>query len=390
MINKKEGLLLILLFFIIFQCNFVFAGIGITPSRIYTDFKPGEKFLVNFQALDLCSSHELDISAEGDFAEYVRFDKTHLKKGDYFFTAYIDLPEEAKKPGENMLSIQILEAIDESSGGIGARLGVGARVYIKVPYPGTYLEVNSFDIPDSNEGESINITTNINNFGTNPAYAHTIIEVYSEDNKLDSFDLGTQLIEPNNAFVFSKLIEGSYYKAGIYNATLIVDYGVKDNIELTDSFRVGRLFVDIIDWTKEFNQSKINKFNIEIESKWNNDIDNVYAEVNITNQSDNQEVDSFKTPSIYLKRWEKTSLEGFFNTEGLEPGKYKANIRVYYEGQITEKEVNIKVINGGGLFSSINKTVLVAGIIILLFIIMFIVGFIVMYSMLKKKLKGRR
>ena len=136
--SKKEGLFLTLLFLIILQSNLVFAGIGIVPGRIYTDFKPGEKFLVNFQALELGSPYELDVFAEGDFAEYVRFDKTHLGKGDYFFTAYIDLPMEAKKPGENILSIQILEDTSRTPG-IGARIGVGSRVYIRVPYPGKYI-----------------------------------------------------------------------------------------------------------------------------------------------------------------------------------------------------------------------------------------------------------
>ena len=48
-----------------------------------------------------------------------------------------------------------------------------------------------------------------------------------------------------------------------------------------------------------------------MESKWNTEISDIYAEVNIT--KDDVFVDYFKTPSIYLAPWTQAELSGFFN-----------------------------------------------------------------------------
>lgn len=367
--NKKRLILIVFSMFLIFNFYSVYAYLGLTPAKIETDFEPGLNFSVNFRVLTDPLEQKFKVYADGDFSEYVKFDKTNLT-GPESFTIYVNLPNEAEKPGQNYLYIKIAELLEEGSG-IRTRLEIGALIVIKVPYPGKYAEIKSFGMNDANAGEAVNFIVEVESLGYEDIYADADIYVYSNGELIDNFPFSKKTIKSQTSETFKKTVEEGY-KSGVYNSSVIVNYG--EIIKKERQFRIGSLFVDIINYSSEFVKGKINEFKVEIESKWNNNIYDVHAEVNITNNG--EEVDYFKTPSIELGRWEKNKLKGFLNAEDLDVGRYKAKIMLFYENEINEKIVDINIVR-----SEINKQIFIRvsiGIVIFIGIV---------YFVLRKKIK---
>jgi len=361
--------------FFILGCNKADASLGLTPALVQTDFEPGFSFLVNFNVVGADSSQKLEVYAAGDFAQYVQFDKTNLT-GAEGFTAYINLPETAEKPGKNKLFIRVREVV-EAGAGIGTRLEIGALVLIKVPYPGKYAEIKSFSINDANEGEPVNFNLEVESLGAEAVYVAPNIKVYANGEIVDEVNFGGRAVNPKTSEGFSKVSDKTY-RAGIYNATATVDYG--KSIKQEAIFRIGSQFVNITNWSSNFFVGKISEFSIDIESKWNDDISNVHAEVEVS--KDSAQVDFFRTPSIELKRWETASLKGFFSSEKLKKGVYQANISVIYGSKKTEKFVDINVVNPPVNVKLIIIIAAVCAVLILLVII-------ILYLLLKKNKKKK-
>jgi len=373
--NKKRFVLIVFGVLLVFNFYSVSAYVGLTPAKIEINFEPSYSFSVDFRILSDHPEQKFETYASGNFEEYVNFSRTNFTGGEGF-TVYVDLPEKAKKPGDNYLYIRVGEVVEESSG-IGTRLEIGALIIIKVPYPGKYAEIESFSIIEANEGEPVEFNLNVESLGEEDIYVTADIMVYSQGELIDNFALGGKTIKTQTLASFEKIVEEGY-QAGIYNSNVIVNYeaGITNS---SKQFRIGHLFVEIVNYSSEFVKGKINEFEIDIESKWNDHVQSVYAEVNVTDEG--EEVDFFKTPSIELKRWEKKKLKGFFNAEDLDLGDYKAKITLFYGGETTEKEVDIKVV-----MSDSNKDLYIKigiGIAVLIAVVVFF---------LRKKIKfiGKR
>lgn len=373
----KEGFLLFIAFVIIvfFNFNIVSASLGLTPAIIRTDFKPYDKFLINFNVIGADANQKLEVYASGDLSQYVRFDKVTLK-GEDSFTSYIDLPGEIAKPGQHVVYIRVRE-IKDSLEGIGTRLEIGAALVIKVPYPGKYAEIKTFYVNNTNAGEPVIFYSEVENLGKENLVLKPIINVYSNNKKVDEFLLEKRDINHTTLEKFVKIVENGY-GVGVYNASISFDYG--EIINKSTYFKVGSLFVNIVNWSSKFIKGKINEFNIEIENNWNNDVKDVYAEVNVTHK--NIQADFFKTPSIELRKWDKSVLKGFFNCENLEKGIYQANISLFYEDKKTEKVVDIEVSNPP--FS--NNLIIAIGLGLFLFFIL--IGALI-YLILNRKTSKR-
>ncbi len=341
---KKE--ILAMFFLILFIFNFQFASsssIGITPGSVYFLFKPGESYLINFHVIGVEPDQNLSVYASGDLAQYVKFDKIYFN-GSEVFTAYIDLPDYIENPGDHQLSIRVGEVTD-SKAGIGTKLEIGAKVTIAVPYPGKYAEINSFNIDNTNENDQFYISLLLKNLGSEEIEPSVYVEVYSENKLLDRYNFDTQKIPIFSSFKFEKILKNPY-KVGSYKAFAYA--GINDEnktvLRSNTTFSVGNIdkAVDILSWTTQVNKGKINPFNIQIKSKWNNNLKNVYATVNVT--KDGNQSDFLQTPSVELKKWEEIKLSGYLNAENLIEGDYEGNISVYYyEDKSVGKNVSIKV-----------------------------------------------
>ena len=92
--------------------------------------------------------------------------------------------------------------------------------------------------------------------------------------------------------------------------------------------------------TERIPMGGIQKYHVAVDSKWNNYIEAIFADINISRNS--EPVVSFRTSSASLNPWETKVLEGFVETDNLE-GEYQSAVTLFYSGQQTSFFANLLV-----------------------------------------------
>lgn len=357
----------VIIFILIALISNVYA-IGISPATKELNFQPNLK--ENFR-IEVVNNANYDIEATlylgGDLAQYAVLSKESIliKKGQSAVAFYtIKLPENLVIPGLHLLKIGAKENLPSyvEGTGISARTSVESILKIFVPYPGKYAEM-SFNVNNVNINDPIIFNILLTNLGKEQIQkAKATIDIYESNLKITSLNTNEISIDSESAGILTATYADTS-KPGIFLAKALVDY---DGILINDSreFRIGILSVDIVNHTKYFQQDKINPFDIEIASKWNSRIDNIYAEIEI--YQDNKKItQAFKTPSTDLNPWEKKTLTSYWDTTGLLPAAYQAKITLSYMNLTTQKIVDISIIKKFEFNKTLLLTILVIAIALL-------------------------
>lgn len=331
----------ILLTLVILSLQLIQAGgVGITPVYYKEFFEPGLTKTYEFHSFATNSPEGIDLYIKGDLAEYVNLSTTHLSdSGD--FTVTITLPNEIEVPGTHKILVGAVEARKVEGVTVGGIAAIQGRIDILVPFPGKYTE-SSFRISNINQGEEAPFELEINNLGTQGLTTNTIIEVFkiNTTESLLAKKLSNVEMEPKETFSAMGTLDTRDFPPGEYQAFTSVDWEKKKTIH-NQTFRIGEFLVDIVDYDYQFEQGKINPFNVEIENKWNTKIDEVFATVSITDEG--RLVGDFKTVSVDTNPWEVRNITGYFDTSNLESKRYTAKILLNYGGATTSKLVAIYI-----------------------------------------------
>jgi hypothetical protein len=324
------------LFLIIFQFLINFSSaLTVTPASVSINFQPGFEQTFDYSVYGTKPDKTYDLYLSGDLAEYASLNKNELK-GDGSFKLFLSLPKTLEKPGKNALHVGIKEQIDEELGSgnmIGTAVEIVVLVTVHVPYPGKYIEI-SFSSEDVNVGEPLNFNLDVINRGKESVVISPRIEIFSNqtNEKIETLFLSDRTLEPTQKISLRKSLDTASYNPGRYNALAIVEYGGEAPSRAESFFRIGDLSIEIKNYTqKVILDGKIQKFNIELESGWNDKIDGVYADVIFSNET--SEILSFKTTSTDLNPWEAKTITGYFDTLNFQGGMYNANITLFYYGK---------------------------------------------------------
>jgi len=367
---KRVILLIFLLFSILILIKPIYAVGIVFPSNNEIDFKPGLEKTFNFRVTP--SSMDVKLSVSGYLAEYVALSKALIKSNstDRRFKVMIKLPEKIEKPGHHKVWISAEEVIDESKikGNVGTSCNAMVYILIHVLNKGKYVDM-SLNAPNVNLNEPVNFAVNVKSFGEEDINSiKAAIDVYSPDNeKLATVYTDEKPLKSNIEGTLHAQLDTKGYTAGNYNAIATLNYDGETK-EDKKSFRIGELNIKIINYTKEFEKNKINKFDIEIESGWGNKIEGAYGEIKINNNS-------IKTPNINLDPWNKKIITAYWDTNNVETGFYDTEITVYYEDRTTVERGVVSVIEKKEAFAempgviSLSTTTVLVLIIILLIII---------------------
>ena len=229
---------------------------------------------------------------------------------------------------------------------------------VNVPYPGKYAEV-SLLIPNGNVNEKIPVEVKVVNRGVEPLTLGTNVRFYdSNGDEIETMDFDSVDIGVGEEKFFRRFLDTNGYVAGNYIAEAVVKYGGEET-RLNSTFRIGSLSVRVVNFTNELPKGGIYKFYVELESQWNSDLAEIYADVNFTKDGNSI---FFRTPSIDLKAWQRTSITGYVDTSEME-GTYNTNVTLRYSGQQTSAEGTLRIKEG------LNVTVvslIVAGILVVL------------------------
>ncbi len=325
-------------------------AIGVSPARQTINFEPNSEHTVSFNIInDQKKDMELFLEVTGD-AEGA---DVYLKKQIVEVSAEEDrkeisyrvkLPESFNSPGTKELRLVIKEMPDQDSDQpihIGTLVGVVHQLRIKVPYEGKYLNVDEMEINEAKPGKTVSFILPVNNLGTETLESvKADIEILGPTNEVIS-EVETQEISLGPK---KRQLLKAYWKAdvnpGKYYAVAKVDYdGKSDRTEKV--FNVGDLGIEILDIiTEDYELGEIAKINFLLKSTWNEKLSNIYAELFIKDK-DGDDVATVKSASIDLEPGEDGTLTTYWDTAGLEEGKYLANMKLYSAESSIERQFEI-------------------------------------------------
>lgn len=363
---QKRGILFVIVF-ILLSCS-VYA-IGISPERADLTFTPN---LEQDYTVYILNSAERPINAtvsfSGDLAQYVRHEPQDFiipKESSYPYAFTLDLPSFIKKPGKHTIKIIANELPFGDIKGITVLTSVSGRLLVFVPYTGKYAEL-ALQAHDVNEGEPITLTIIMRNLAKlHINTAQATIEIVNEEQELvKTIRTDTHYLPALNSVRISHILDSTLFSPGTYTATGTLIYDDDFSEPATTTFRIGTLFVAVLDYTKIFQYHAVTPFTIDVANKWNSPITNLYATIRILDKG-TPVGPVLTTPSADLAPWGTTQLTTYWDTEGLQAGAYTAEITLHYHDRTTTTRGSVTITKP---FALDTMTVLVIIIITILLI----------------------
>jgi len=194
--------------------------------------------------------------------------------------------------------------------------------------------------PNANAGEIVNLSVKIFNQGEEDVTVSSNIQIFKEGSLIENIDLGNISVAAMNSVVVNSPFDSSGLSPGDYNTVVSGEYDSGQVVTEENPFRLGELFVKVINYTRGFREDKVERFDIEVESFYNNPIKDLYAEVNIIGV----ENASFITSVGKLREWRTQTLEGFLDTSDIESEDFQGEIILHYGNKTTSEIVNLKLI----------------------------------------------
>ena len=344
----------VIILFLFFLTSFFVTGLAISGNKmkIVIDHMPGYEtedvfYITNKESYvstyDIFTANEEGASL-GEYFTIIPNRIESVKPGETrSFTVRLDLPDYIDNPGKNLMLVKARIDASADNAMLRAFPSVAILYVINVLRPEKYVQTGII-FPNMNEDEKTDVGFSIYNLGQ-PSISSTKgnITVISKETQ----QVVATLFVPEQRNIVSweqrsLITEFDSYglQAGKYQAfgTIYWDENVS-NMDI--NFSIGKMTVNILNFTKLFEYNSISKFDIEIESGWNTEIKNIYAEVFIYDTAGNQ-VQKFKSVNTNLEPWETKTLDAYFDTTGLEIGEYKARVVLEY-GEVTIAEDIVKI-----------------------------------------------
>lgn len=314
-------------------------ALGVTPGRNTVNYVHGGVGtniikIVNDQNTNL----NLVVYAQGDLKDSIQINQTSFKLGPEDKEAYIEvsysLPDNLK-PGTKEADIVIRDIGEESNGDlvISATLAVISQLYVMVPYPGKYAEAELDVLAD--EGK-VGFYTRVFNRGSESINARVSYNILNKDGKkVQTLDVPEQEIKPNER---KELIANwQSESAGDYVVEAVVNYG--EEIKLQKEFTSGGELVKAIAISVDnFVLGEIAKLNILVENLAEADINDLSAELMLSNADGDKVADERSLP-IELKSKDRAELFIYWDTKNLAAGTYKGSLTLKYRGKSVSKSV---------------------------------------------------
>jgi hypothetical protein len=176
-------------------------------------------------------------------------------------------------------------------------------------------------------------------------------------------ELKPRKLQTHEKIKLKKEWESAGNNPGDYKAVLVVDYGAEKPVTRETFVKLGSLAIRIVDYTKKVAIGKLSKFEINLVSNWNNGVEDLYADIEISNSS--SELTNFRTVPVTLEPWEEKTIEGYFDSSEFEKGVYQGNITLHYMKNSTSNLVEIEIVSSK-IYLIIIGIAVVLGIIVLI------------------------
>jgi hypothetical protein len=325
-------------------------AIGITPGRTTLNFEPGLHREIELKVIN--NEHKdmgVMLGVMGELADYITLNTKSLdfkaNEEEKTFTYTIALPEKLLA-GEHEVKIAAAELPPEGVEEgvyIGATVVVTSQLLVKVPYPYKYAQLR-LTVPDSDVNKTTNFYVEVENLGEQDLVdMQATIEILTATNdKIAILKTNTKTIAAKEKGELAAKWQANV-NAGNYRAvaTLAYDEGKLASAEKT--FAIGSLLVDVVDISvRNFKLGDIAKFDITVESKWSEEIKDVYANLQIEDENKNL-IANVKTPSIDMPPISRSVLNAYWDTAGVREGTYAGKLLLNFASQVLERELKTEI-----------------------------------------------
>lgn len=361
----KRCILLIILAIILIQTT---QGILLSPPSYELEFKPNLEQDCGFAVKNTASS-PLDfwIYVTGDLNESIKPKEDSMRINPeiwYNVPCTIKLPEDIP-PGLHENKVIIMEG-SKKANMVGAVAGVGLLVYIRKPYPGKYLDAG-LQVSDTPVNTPAELKLTLTSRGTETINsAKTTFNIYHPSGKLLKTIQGEPIqILPSTTREITTTWQHS--EAGTYKAVAEVDYdGTK--IKAEKEFKLGDLVVLITNVTAEDTTiGTIAKVKVKLQSFWNSNIDKAYASLEVKDEKGTT-VTTSDSPSVTLTPWDAREMLLYFDTTGMQPGRYSLITTLHYADKTASMTGSINLLKPFPLLLVVGASILVLIILIILYL----------------------
>ncbi len=359
----KRFILLICLFLFFVQFNL--GANAVMPSSYDVNFKPNlvEDYIFNFVLDDLDNS---EIYVSGSLNEYVKVIDNKKSFGRYLVKVRLAFPEEISEVGLQKIRIGVRQK-EDSPQGIAIISDVGGIIRVRIPYPDKYAE-GELEVNNANAGEDVKYKLTIYSRGEKDILIKPFVTILNSEGRIiQSFYLEEREVKSTEHTIYEESLNSFGVLPGNYNLTISLGYGEGLITSLSKVFRIGELKTKLINYTSFVERDKVQRFNVQIESLWNDKIENVYVNGSVLNYSHIE----FKTPTVSLNPWQVMQLVGFLDTSGIKGDSFEIQIDINYANKTTSEVVEVFFINeiNWVLIISLSVGVLILILLLVIFIL---------------------
>ncbi|MFA6073354.1 MAG: hypothetical protein WC758_04540 [Candidatus Woesearchaeota archaeon] len=397
----------VLLFVFIFLCMTSVMSIGVSPADSYITYNPKEGidavFNIGFKSTEtppgiasvkLIDGDELEAYIikyqegwsglnKSEVEEYVTIDKTSF---DFTKNAAVritlKIPPNAPIYGPHEFGIKAEEIPAGGKGFMTVGTAVIHRVKIDAPFPGQYLDINSFGITNVNQGEQATASWSVIGRSEDETSGYAALEIFSSEGVLvHRRNLGFFAVNRHELFPEEGLdlvpLPTRELSPGKYLGVLTVNFGSMNKTK-TAKFNVGVEEVVLENYSPtNLTIGEINEVKVTVRNLWNGEFQNTYALINVSGMV-------ATTPSGVLSGFGVLELKQFMDTRNLPEGSYNSNIIVTFGANkmnfpakfnIVNKTIDVipEVTEPKGLKN--NYLYIVAGVIVIILVILLLLFF---------------
>jgi len=309
-------------------------AVSIMPAKQTINFQPNS---VHYFDFTIGGAERIESYITGDLQEYAELIDRNQKGPGRTITVKLRFPETLPS-GEHRILVGAQQYVESQSSTIGGLARIQSPIYVIVPYPGVFLEAG-LSTGNINEGETAKISATVENKGTPRADDVQVkTEIITPDNTIAQVMSKRGPVEGESSTRFDFEWNSAGYAPGPYKARATITYKDK-TITKETAFTIGTLSVIVNSHTKDLKAGTINPFDIELESKWNREIKNVFAEVKLENEM-------AKTPTVSLAPLGRQKVTAYLDTAGMNLGEHGVTITINYEGRTSVERGTVTISEG--------------------------------------------
>ncbi len=314
------------------------AAIGIRPARtnIAVDDYDENNIKVDGKLWVVNNDHReftVDVYVDGEMADFVKL-KTDEKKitfrpeDDAKEVGFeIKFKKEEVPPGTAIANIVIEERFESSQANVvSSKLLLKHKITFVGPYPDLYIEGS---INFHEKGNEVELVAEVKNLGKKDIReVQTIFYVNDKEQKEHELETPAASLKTKETKLLTATIKkDNFNNAGQYEVSAVTKYD-DQTLELFKTLLIGKPEVEITYFDKYLIANKVNQYTLDLLNKWNQQIRNVYVEVNVLKGGN--KIDSFRTRSVDLEAEMMQRVSDYLDAKDKGPGEYTFEMTVYF------------------------------------------------------------